>query len=836
MVYNERKFSWYAFAIAILILCHCFSVIPFYGQPASKGGFRTTPQGVEGQSGSFYFQVWVYDAEIIRVRVSRSPILSDFSYLLSDKATPKKENTRINRTPNGFQLNTGRLVLDLETLPVIRASFKALDGTVINEDLPGRGFGTGFLGERPAIYKKMQPGERFVGLGEALGNLDKSGMAFTLNNTDTYKYGDPRLPMYLNVPFYMGMHGQNVYGLFFHNTHAAHFNFGVSTPFLSITASGGDADYFFISGKTLADILAHYTHLTGRMGLPPRWSLGYHQSRCSYSPQETVAWIGESFRRKKIPLDCIVLDADYQLHYQPFRIDMRRFPDLQSLSNKLNDQGIELTASVYPGVKIDTSYASYREGLAKDLFLKYPNGSVFQTEIAPLQVVLPDYSNPTTRLWWKSKMKWLPDHGIHGYWNDMNEPAVGGSYLPENLQFDFDGRKANALEAKNLYGMLMARSSFEAALQNSPGRRPFILTRSGYAGIQRYSAVWSGDNTTSNEGLLSSVLLNNQLGLSGIPFCGYDIGGFIGSGSKELFVRWLQAGVFSPFCRNHKGCGEAAGEPWAFGEEAEAISRNYIGLRYRLMPYIYSAFYEASQSGLPVAKSLCMSYPFEPRVYDPSFQYQFLFGNDFMVAPLTANEFGKKIFLPGGNWYNVHNGALLKGNTEHHLDFPLFQLPIFIRASGIVPMQSLVQSAREAPDDTLSIHLFKGTEANSFTYYEDAGDGFSHEQGNYCKRVFRFSPFDRSFVLEQQQGSFQSHFNAVKLVFHGFEVDELVRMQVNENSATVKMAEVPVLDALAGLEVVYEKNYYETLRGKISPLASPVLTFPNSRSAISVTW
>ena len=462
--------------------------------------------------------------------------------------------------------------------------------------------------------------------------------------------------------------------------------------------------------------------------------------------------LAETFRRKQIPVDGIVLDADYQQGYQPFLVNKQRFPDLPKLSADLAKLDIELTASVYPGVKIDTSYLSYTDGLKHDVFLKYDNGKVFETEIAPLKVVLPDYSKPATRQWWIDRMKWMQDNGIRGYWNDMNEPAIGGSYLPGNVLFDFDGRKVSALEGKNIYGFQMARSSYEAALKYGNGKRPFVLTRSAFAGAQRFSALWSGDNTASDEGLLSGVLLNNQLGLSGMPFVGPDLGGYIGDGSKDLYKRWMEVGVFSPYVRNHKEFFATANEPWSYGEEAEAISKAYIGFRYRLMPYTYSAFYTASHNGTPIARSLCINYPFDSRVYDSHYQYQFMFGDALMVVPVTTAEKSKKVYLPKGEWMDLFTGEKLPGDTEIVRETPIYQIPLFVRGSSIIPMQSLVQSALDKPSDTLVIHVFNGAENNSFVYYEDNGDDMQYQDGIFCKKNISIQPYLKNDSFEQAGG------------------------------------------------------------------------------------
>jgi alpha-glucosidase len=255
------------------------------------------------------------------------------------------------------------------------------------------------------------------------------------------------------------------------------------------------------------------------------------------------------------------------------------------------------------------------------------------------------------------------------------------------------------------------------------------LTRSGFAGVQRYSAVWSGDNTASNEGLLSGVLLNSQLGLSGLSFVGPDLGGYIGDGTKDLFKRWMEVGVFSPFVRNHKEFFATANEPWSYGEEAEAISKSYIGFRYRLMPYIYSAFHRASETGMPIARSLCINYPHDSKVYDNTYQYQFMFGDALLVVPVTTEEKSKKIYLPAGEWYDVFTEEITNGEKEFNKECPIYQIPLFIKSSSIIPLQKLVQSVKDNPGDTIFVHVYNGREKNSFEWYEDAGDGQEYQKG-----------------------------------------------------------------------------------------------------------
>lgn len=792
--------------------------------------------GIEGRTTSALFDIHVYSDNIIRVRVTKNKLFNNFSYALTDSQIPSFSDINIIDKKNSIQLSTAAIEMEIEKEPAFRVIFKNKKGVSINEDVSGQGFGTTFIGNKISIYKKLQVGERFVGLGEALGNLDRRGTGITLNNTDNYKYGDPRVSMYSSIPFYIGMHHDLLYGMFYNNSYKSFFNFGLSTPdFTSVNIDGGDCDYFFIYDTTVGKIIEHYTSLTGHIQLPPLWSLGYHQSRCSYYPQEKVQWIAETFRKKQIPIDCIVLDADYLHEYEPFRINTQRFPDMPGLAANLLKDNIELTASVNPGIKIDSSYEAYKDGLKKDVFIKYFSGDLFISDIWPSTNHFVDFTDPKAREWWIEKMKFLPDNGIHGYWNDMNEPAVNGSYLPDNLLFDFDGRKTNALEAKNVYGFQMARSSFESAVKYGNGKRPFVLTRSGFAGIQRYAAVWSGDNTAKDDYLLNGILLNCQMGLSGIPFTGYDVGGYIGDASKDLYMRWIEAGVFSPFFRNHREFFGAAGEPWAYGEEAEAISKTYISFRYRLLPYIYAAFYEAAQTGMPIARSLCINYPFDEKVYNTTFQYQFLFGSEILVAAVQGRDEFKKIYLPKGNWYDLNTGELLHGNQELIRSFPIYTLPLFARASAIIPMQNIIQSTKNLPGDTLYVHVFNGDEKNNFTYYEDDGATMQYQKNFSYRKEIEFNPTEKQLIFQSKLGSYSSQFHYLQIIFHGFG-DSILNMKLNNKPLPIINSSLKIIDGLNNLTDIYDTNYIKNLRDAEVSDIQKVITVPNSDERMVLEW
>ncbi len=712
-----------------------------------------------------YAQVTVYSANIIRVRMDKQQLAADFSYAVI--GTPQKTKATITQDAQQVSIVTDSLKAIITKTP-FAVKFYTLDGKVINEDETG--LNTSWVNESVTTYKKMQDGERFIGLGEKTGDLDRHGNGYTNWNSDVYGYSAGQDPLYSTIPFYIGIHHGLNYGIFMDNTYQSDFNFGSSNNrFSSFGARGGEMNYYFIYHKLVADIIGSYTSLTGRMKMPPMWSLGYQQNRYSYYPETEVFRIAQTMREKKIPADGITLDIHYMDKYKVFTWDKNRFPDPKKMTDKLKDMGFKLTLIVDPGVKQEPGYGVFDRGFKDDVFIKYPDNTNYTGEVWPGWCNFPDFTNPKARTWWGSEIKKYADEGVSGLWNDMNEISTWGQKMPDNVLFDYEGRKASHLQARNIYGLEMIRASYDGA-RASFGKRPFILTRSGYSGLQRYAAIWTGDNRAEDSHMLAGVRLLNSLGLSGVPFTGMDIGGFTGNGTPSLYARWIQIGAFNPYFRSHTGINTKSAEPWAFGEEVLEISRNYINLRYKLMPYLYSTFYEATQNGHPVMRSLAIDYTHDSNIYNTEFQNQYMFGSAFLVAPFegyATTTFGK-VYFPAGKWYDLYNGEVQNGGQQKILQLSMHKLPVYVKESSIIPMQSLVQTTAQKPTDTLTLNIYQGNINNSFTYYEDDGESYAYEGGAFYKRVINYDAAKKTITFGKADGALKSKFNNIKVVFHGF--------------------------------------------------------------------
>lgn len=732
------------------------------------------PSGLTGDTTWGKFRVLFYNESIVRISITQQEFFDDFSYAVI--ATPNEKKMAIIEDNDALTIRSESFVMHIKKNPV-RFKFVDLSNQVINED--DAAFGTSWNGEQVTTYKKLQEGERFLGLGEKTGGLDRKGSGYQNWNTDSYGYSTGADPLYCSTPFYFGIHHRQVYGIFFDNSHKSFFNFGASNNrFASFYADAGEMNYYFIHDTSIAEILNHYSFLTGKMPLPPLWSIGYQQCRYSYYPDKEVISLAQTFREKDIPADAIVLDIHYMDKYKIFTWSKKDFPDPKGMIDRLKSLGFQVVIMCDPGIKVEEGYHTFDEGLRKDVFIKYPDGTNYMGQVWPGWCHFPDFTKPETRTWWKEQFQSYVELGVEGYWNDMNEIASWGNMIPENIEMDFDGNKGTMRRGRNIYGMEMARSTYEGTKSIMNGKRPFNLTRAGYCGVQRYAAVWTGDNVAYDEHMLLGVRMVSNMGLAGIAFAGYDTGGFVGDASTKLFARWISIAAFSPFFRVHAMINSRDSEPWCYGEEVEQISRNYIKFRYQLLPYIYSLFYEASVNGMPVQRSLAINYTYDPKIYEGQFYNQYLFGPYILVAPVESNKDLVKVYLPEGEWYYLYNGKKYAGYSESILECPVSKLPIFVKAGAILPMQPAISNTSEV-SDLLFLHVYKGDLNNSFTFYEDDGNTFQHEKGNYAKRLMELQP--HSLTIHAQEGSYTSQRKKVKVIFHGWEITPL-EIQVNNAS------------------------------------------------------
>jgi alpha-glucosidase len=726
--------------------------------------WEKTPLGITGATAQHKIKVSFFSSSVVNVCITKHPDFENFSYAVIQEPSSTSFTTKETSNELTLTSNDVNVIISKNNTGI---TFRNAKGQVINED--DSSLATCWNGDQVTTYKKLQEGERFIGLGEKTGPLDRRGAGYVNWNTDNFGYGTGSDPLYCSMPFYIGLHNNLCYGIFLDNSFKTFFNFGASNNrFASFAADAGEMNYYFIYGGTVGEIIRHYTSLTGRMEMPPLWSIGYQQCRYSYYPDREVLSVANTFREKDIPCDVIVLDIHYMEKYKIFTWSKKDFSDPQSLLQKLKSLGFEIVLMCDPGIKVEEGYHAYEDGVKNDVFIKYPDGSYYTGQVWPGWCHFPDFTNPKTRLWWMQQLRAYVDLGVQGFWNDMNEIATWGNMLPENIEMNFDGNKASMRRGRNLYGFQMARSTYEGTKALMKNRRPFNLTRSGFSGIQRYAAVWTGDNVAYDDHMMLGVRIVNSMGLSGVAFAGYDVGGFVGNADSRLFARWVSIGAFSPFFRGHSMINSRDSEPWSYGEETEQISRNYIRFRYQLLPYIYSAFYEASETGMPVQRSLAIDYSHLSKVFEGQYHHQYLFGPSILVAPVESNKEFVKVYLPeGAEWYSVYNGTLYPGNSETIFECPLHRLPVFIKAGAIIPMQVAKAHVGEK-SETLLLHVYAGKQETRFEYYEDDGVSFDYQKDQFTKRLIAYNPDEKQISISAATGEYKSAFKKIKLILHGF--------------------------------------------------------------------
>lgn len=585
------------------------------------------------------------------------------------------------------------------------------------------------------VVKKLDPSTHFYGLGDKTGFMDKRHYDYEMWNTDD---PDPHMDnfkaLYKSIPFFITLTDHYVYGIFMDNTYKSYFNMGQeSEEYYWFGSDGGTLDYYYIAGDSIEEVLKGYTYLTGRCPLPQKWTLGYHQSRWGYMTREDVEEIAEQMRENDIPCDVIHLDIDYMQDYKVFTWNQRYYHnDPDTFLRQLAEKGFKIVTINDPGVKKEEGYYVYEEGVKNDFFAKTPEGEVYINAVWPGDAVFPDFGNPAVRQWWGDKQQFLLDRGVRGIWNDMNEPASFRGPLPDDVVFLDGERRSTHEEMHNVYGHLMAKAAYEG-LKKLDGRRPFVITRACYAGSQKYTTAWTGDNHSLWAHLQMAVPQLCNLGLSGMSFVGTDIGGFGSDTTPELLARWIQVGCFSPLFRNHSAMGTRRQEPWQFGEEIMEIYRKYVKLRYHWIPYIYDLFYEGEKTGASVMRPLVFHYEKDENAQQCN--DEFMLGSRILVAPVVSQGMRRRmVYLPEGVWYDYWNGEKVSGPAWFMREAPLDICPIYVKAGSILPTMEPQSYVGEKPLDTLILEVYPGE--GSCDHYLDNGENFDYRDGKYHQYCF----------------------------------------------------------------------------------------------------
>jgi alpha-glucosidase len=690
----------------------------------------------------------------------------------------------LRETDDAVELEAGALRVRVTRRP-LRVSFESASGEVFAADDAELGCGWHVAGASavptggdsdpaPALVcQKVLPlGEHCYGLGERTGMLDKRGSRYTNWTTDTWNHGPGTDMMYHAIPFLLALRPATglCYGLYFNNTFRTVFDLGHTRPDrYRLEADGGELDYFVFHGATPADVVRGFTALVGRMALPPRWALGYQQSRWSYASEREVRAVAAGFRANDLPGEVIYLDIDYMDGFRSFTWNREAFPQPERLMADLRTEGFRVVPIIDPGIKDEPGNPVYDSGVAGGHFLRNAAGELAHGFVWPGQCVFPDFARAATRAWWAEWHRSLLAACASGIWNDMNEPSTGGSEIPLDAPAGDDSRPATFAEVRNLYGHLEAQATQAALSAARPDERPFVLTRAGFTGTPRYAAMWTGDNISSWEHLEMSLPQLSNLGLSGVAFCGPDIGGFFGDATPELYARWIELGALYPFARGHSARDSAPHEPWAFGEEVTAIARYYLRLRYRLLPYLYTLIERAAATGEPLWRPLIYAYPTDPAV--TALHDQVLVGSDLLVAPVChPGVCSRQVYLPTGTWYDYWTGEMLTGPLHTLAQAPLETLPFYVRVGAIIPSGPPLRFSDERPLDPLTLDLYLGGDVRgaSGALYEDDGHTFAYRQGMFRRTRYHYQRTpDGATLTATVEGAYQPAPRALTLRLHG---------------------------------------------------------------------
>lgn len=648
----------------------------------------------------------------------------------SGEVEVKEENS-------AYEIFTASLRIRVNKAPFKLQIFDKYQKLIFN-DYNDRGFVQ--QGSRINAYKTMRSDEQFFGLGEKSGPLNRRGRSYKMWNSDQPCYGVNEDPLYKSIPFFIS---SNHYGIFFDNTYKTEFKFGTeNNDYYSFEAPNGEMIYYFMYGNDYKEILKNYIALTGKPIMPPKWALGFAQCRGNYTREDQAREIAAEFRKRKIPCDIIYQDIGWVDGLQDFDWKKGNYNNPKQMVSDLGAMGFKMIISQDPVIS-QANKKQWEEANSKGYFTTdIRNGKSYDMPWpwgGNCGVV--DFTKPEVADWWGAYQQKPLDDGVRGFWTDMGEPAWSNEDATDRLNMKHHLGMHD--EIHNVYGLTWDKVVTEQFYKRNPNKRIFQMTRAAYAGLQRYTFGWSGDSGNGNDVLQGWSQMANQVsvglsaGMGLIPFWACDISGYCGDikdypAMAELYVRWMQFGVFNPLTRAHHEGGTAV-EPWLFGKQAEDITRRAIELKYKLFPYIYTYAREAHDTGLPLMRATVLEYPNDIETY--KLNGQFMFGQELLVAPvLEKGAVTKDVYFPEGEWIDFNNGkTLYRGGQWKTVDAGLDIIPVFVKKGAIIPTMPVMQYLDEKPNAPISFDIFPGiiNKEYSFSLYEDDGESRDYEKDIY---------------------------------------------------------------------------------------------------------
>jgi alpha-glucosidase len=738
--------------------------------PSEAETIRPIANGIEATNATGTIRVTALTDSILRVHIARGRFPEDASWAVP--ADVRRQAVAVSSTEDGFRTKALAIHVDPKILQLF---VNDPAGQIIIGDSAEP---VSFAGDRFTLRKAMPAGEGYYALGDKTWPFNRRGASYVNWNTDAWGFDRGTDPIYKSIPFYIATGGKGgAYGLFLDNTWRSAFDFGHRDPDeLAISADGGPIDYYIIAGPTVADVVRRYTDLTGKAPMPPRWAMGFQQSRYSYMSETEVRGIANRLRAERIPSDVIWLDIDFQDRNRPFTTNPKTFPNLKGLARDVGAQGFKLITitDLHVAHAPNQGYKPYDSGSAGDDFLKNPDGSTYVAPVWPGPSVFPDFTRKASRDWWGTLYRDFVDDGIAGFWNDMNEPAIFETptkTMPLDTVHridsdDFTPRTASHAEVHNVYGMENSRATYDGLLKLRPNVRPFVMTRATFAGGQKFAVNWTGDNSSTWDHLKLAVQQMLNLGLSGHAWSGADVAGFIGGASPELMTRWYEIAAFTPIFRSHASNNAPRAEPWVDGPTHLAIRKRFIEERYRLLPYLYGVAEQTSRTGDPIMRPVFYDYP-EMAKAPCDQSMAFTVGRDLLVAPppnLTAPQ-NYDVCLPSTGWYDYWNGRRVEGEKVSEPN-ELGYLPVYVRAGAILPRQPVTQSTSEVPKGPLSIDVYPGPDCRGEIYWDD---GVSI-RGQSLRQTIRCTQGKDGLMVhfDRRVGNYKPWWKQIEVTVHGW--------------------------------------------------------------------